>query len=122
MCWKGAVQSGATFQRSQSQYNLKADFGCAKQPTHAYATAVAPLFGPQVLQALGIKAAFDQADFSKASSNPLVLSNVLHSAVVQVDEAGTEAAAATAVITLKSAMNATPPKSLVSTLLQAHQL
>lgn len=84
--------------------------------------AVAPLFGPQMLQALGIKAAFDQADFSKASPSPLVLSNVLHSAVVQVDEAGTEAAAATAAITLKSAMGATPPKSLVSTQApQAHQ-
>jgi serpin B len=72
--------------------------------------------GPQVLQALGIQAAFDKADFSKASASPLVLSNVLHSAVVQVDESGTEAAAATAAITLKSAMGATPPKSLVSTL------
>lgn len=79
----------------------------------AFRAEVKQLRLKEVLQALGIQAAFDKADFSKASSSPLVLSNVLHSAVVQVDESGTEAAAATAAITLKSAMGATPPKSLV---------
>lgn len=33
----------------------------------------------QILQKLGIRAAFGQADFSTASADPLVLTNVLHS-------------------------------------------
>lgn len=40
----------------------------------------APASAPaQILNKLGIRAAFGQADFSKASSDPLVLTNVLHS-------------------------------------------
>jgi serpin B len=49
------------------------------------------------MMALGMKDAFDggQADFSRMSSTPLFLSMLKQSAYVNVDEAGTEAAAVT---------------------------
>ena len=53
------------------------------------------------LNALGMKDAFDSvvADFSPMTGSPeLYVSEVIHEAVVKVDEAGTEAAAATAVV------------------------
>lgn len=55
----------------------------------------------QVLQALGMKLAFDadKADFSgMCTAEPLYIGEVLHKAFVRVDEEGTEAAAATAVM------------------------
>ena len=63
-----------------------------------------------VLQALGMKAAFsrDKADFTAMANPPdpadrLFISEVFHKAFVRVDEKGTEAAAATAVVMARAA-------------------
>lgn len=50
----------------------------------------------QVLQALGMGRAFHNADFSAMSAEPLELSKVLQKSYIEVNEAGTEAAAVTA--------------------------
>jgi len=62
---------------------------------------------PQVLSEMGMPTAFsDKADFSKMDgTKDLYISKVIHQAYIKVDEEGTEAAAATAVIVaMKSAM------------------
>ena len=50
------------------------------------------------LKAMGIRLAFsDLADFSKMSSTPLKIDEVLHKTYIKLDKNGTEAAAVTAI-------------------------
>jgi len=66
-----------------------------------------------VLGKMGMKQAFDPnlADFSvMAEGNDLYIDQVIHQAVIAVDEAGTEAAAATAVIMLGKGFNPSEPQ------------
>lgn len=70
-----------------------------------------PLDLQKPLSDLGIKLAFSpSADFtgiSKETTDPLFISGVLHKAFVKVDEKGTEAAAATAVVAVGGAASPT---------------
>jgi serpin B len=62
---------------------------------------------------LGMRQAFEYgADFSKMTpSNDLWISNVIHKAFIEIDEEGTEAAAATAVVmTIESVGPNDPPR------------
>lgn len=63
-----------------------------------------------VLEKLGMKQAFDpsRADFSGMLKDPLVIGAVLQQAFVSVDEKGAEAAAATAVVMVRSTSEAQP--------------
>ena len=63
-----------------------------------------------ILAALGMPSAFDdRADFSGiTAAEKLLISNVIHQANIDVDEKGTEAAAATAVVMRATAMPAEP--------------
>jgi serpin B len=68
------------------------------------------------LSAMGMPSAFkpDQADFSGMDgARDLYIGDVLHKAFVSVDEAGTEAAAATAVIMKLTALPASPVQVVV---------
>ena len=69
------------------------------------------------LKALGCTQPFsDNADFSDMTTLPIKISAVQHEAVVAVDEKGTEAAAATAVIMAKLAgfVDQAPPKEVTA--------
>ncbi len=65
----------------------------------------------KTLAALGMTDAFNPAlaDFSGISAQPLFISDVIHKAFVQVDEEGTEAAAATGII-MRTTSVPVPPK------------
>jgi serpin B len=63
----------------------------------------------KTLAQLGVKKAFSsQADFSKLSPTPLVISDVIQNVSIRVDEKGTEAAAATAIMLMRAML---PPQS-----------
>lgn len=73
----------------------------------------------KTLMAMGMTDAFDEkkADFSgmvKEGDDPIYVSAVLHEGFINVDEAGTEAAASTAVIMSTRGMSAAPRASFVA--------
>lgn len=66
------------------------------------------------LDGLGVHTMFgDQADFSGISRQPMQVSNVLHEAVLTIDEQGLEGAAATAVVMRAMAMVSRPEQPVV---------
>lgn len=68
----------------------------------------------QILSSMGMRNAFEAADFSGINGKKdLFISEVLHKAYVAVDEEGTEAAAATAVIISLTAMPEAPVEMTV---------
>jgi serpin B len=72
----------------------------------------------KALRAMGMPLAFSQeADFSgMTASEQLAISEVIHKAYIEVDEEGTEAAAATAVVMRMTAMRPDPePKTFHAT-------
>lgn len=65
------------------------------------------------LTAMGMGIAFDaNADFSPMGDSIAAMSQVLHKTTLEVSEEGTKAAAATAVIMVRSQINALPPPEL----------
>ncbi|MBL8857150.1 MAG: serpin family protein [Planctomycetes bacterium] len=69
----------------------------------------------QTLQSLGVKQAFQlsRADFTGIMPVPLAIGAVLQECFVAVDEKGTEAAAATAVVMLRAAAETRPEEPIV---------
>jgi serpin B len=90
---------------------LVAKFRVREVITHLPKFKLATSFGLNTtLEAMGMKRAFSgQADFSGISTEPLYISAVLHKAFVDVNEEGTEAAAATGVMVRAMAARPTEP-------------
>jgi serpin B len=66
------------------------------------------------LAALGMGPAFsDDADFSKISNEDVLISQVIHQAFLKMDEKGTEAAAATAIMMRATSMPPPPQVTLI---------
>lgn len=67
------------------------------------------------LQKLGLKSPFYPGDFTQIAEgvNDLMVSDVIHKVYAKVDEQGTEAAAATAVVMVRSAFIRPPPELFV---------
>jgi serpin B len=104
----------AVFERTLTPEVLDGITGSLKD---AQVSLTLPKFGIEtkaeladILAALGMPSAFDdRADFSGiTTAEQLVISNVVHQANIDVDEKGTEAAAATAVVMRETAMPAEP--------------
>lgn len=118
LCMTALLPDAGTFAAFENELSLEAveglisrlrptDLPPVQLPRFTYTSASVPLKKP--LQALGMRDAFDPglADFSGIDGRrDLFVSRVLHKAFVAVDEQGTEAAAATAVVFDR---NATPP-------------
>ncbi|MFH4973539.1 hypothetical protein AB6A40_000248 [Gnathostoma spinigerum] len=65
------------------------------------------------LQSIGLTNAFSgSANFSGISKEDLFISDVIHQAFVEVNEEGTEAAAATAIVMMATSLNAAPPEPI----------
>jgi serpin B len=68
-----------------------------------------------VLQQLGLGVAFsNRADFSQMTPEPARISRVLHKAAIEVNEEGSEAAAATGVIVSRTAVDRQEPFQFVA--------
>jgi serpin B len=78
-----------------------------------FKVSVSQLSMTKTLQSMGVTTAFSDkaADFSRISEDPLFVTSVLQSAVVQVDETGTEAAAVTSLVMTTTSFrpDSTPP-------------
>jgi serpin B len=109
------IEGVAGLEKSLTAENLRAWFKDAKsesvEVTLPKFTFSGELGLASTLQAMGMKDAFDpgKADFSgMTSAERFVISAVIHKAFVAVDEEGTEAAAATAVVMKSLAMRSWP--------------
>jgi serpin B len=116
------VDGMADFEKTLTAENLTKWLGAIK---HEEVKVTFPKFKfssqfglAEVLKAMGMSDAFapDRADFSGMTTmEKLVISAVIHKAFVAVDEEGTEAAAATAVMMVGTGMPVQPPQPKVFT-------
>ncbi|MEO7110941.1 MAG: serpin family protein [Polyangiaceae bacterium] len=103
--------TGDSFQTIVSGLKQAGEGGQVTMPKFSYHGDTISL--KKVLQGLGMSTAFtSDADFSPMSSDKIWIGDVLHKAYLSVDEAGTEAAAATAVIGVGTAASTDPPPAI----------